>query len=228
MSLDLPPRRPLPDPDRMLREILAAGDGADSNSMSTGPARHVRRHRPVVAGVLVAAAALGATAVAVPMVLQRSGTVTASPGPTVVPSAAVHPTPVHPTPVHPTPGRLALGTTADLSYLTVRVDKVEHSPAFGIVADVGVCVRSLPAGSTATTFRVSWSQWSLVSGPIRTPAELRPVVGPPLTKAFPDGRDVPVGRCVTGRIPFNADEHSAVAEIRYQDAFGGTARWSGR
>ncbi len=219
MSLDLPPRRPLPAPERMLREILD-----DTAAEPTGRPRR----RAVLTGVLVAAAALGVTAVAVPVVLHRVGTVAATPSPTAQASGPVHPTPVHPTPVHPTTGTLALGDWAELPYVRVTVREATTSLPFGALVLAEVCVRGLPPDSTGDTLQVGWTSWTVTNVEGSATAELRQGPRPSKPpKLLPREADLRVGDCVSGWIPFNADEHSPVQSVRYSDALGETAAWDG-
>jgi hypothetical protein len=240
MPVQLLPHRALLDPDRMLREILAqnpAGDPAGIRSPGTAAetagatdalAARRRRRRSIIGGALVAAAAIVVTAVAVPSVIRHRDTLAGPAGPSVgVPTSA--PSAGRTTPTHPTTGRLALGRTATFEHFTVTVDRVEHSPTYGILVDVEVCVRSLPAGTSGTTTRVTWNPWTLANGEGRTTPSLRdaPSGVPETPSLFPRRADLGVGDCAIGLVPFNADEHSRVVAVFYANSFGDTAAWAG-
>lgn len=217
MPLQLPPQRSLPDPDRMLREILA-----DAEPVTTRP----RRRSRTVALVAVAATAVAVTAIGLPLAVHRqTTTVVTGPlirTPTPDPSSTLHPTPMQPN------LDLAVGQTASLDHVSVTVTKIDHSPALGIVVGARVCVRSVPKDEV--DIHVSWTPWSVTTPPDRhSNAELRP---PPPGygllngQAFPDGTNLRVGQCADGWIPFNADEHSASVTVTYADDHGNTAVWT--
>ena len=221
MPVQLPPLRSLPDPDRMLHEILTATADGD-------PAAPPRRQTRVARAVLIAAAAVAVTAVAVPVVLQqRRDTITAVPSPSAVAPTLPGPPAASPTPRHPTTGHLALGTTATLDQVNVTVSEVSHSPSFGILIKAEVCVRALPHAASAT--RVSWAPWTILDTQGTTTASLRQ--GPPgidePRNLFPREQLLHVGQCTSGWIPFDADEHGSVAAVLYADGLGGTAAWAG-
>ena len=219
MPLQLPPQRSLPDPDRMLHEILS-----DVGPEETGGRDRTGR---ILAGIAVAAVAVGVTAVAVPLAIHRHTTTVAAPtSPTVLAGSADPSSTVHPTPMQLNPP-LAVGQTASLDHVSVTVAKIDRSPSFGILVQARVCVRSLPTDEVAV--HVSWTPWSVSTPPDRlSHAELRP--GPPgsglLTEEFPDPTSLRVGQCASGWIPFNADEHSASVTVNYTDDLGNTAVWT--
>ncbi len=218
MPLQLPPQRSVPDPDRMLREVLSDVEPEQAGRGRTGR---------VLAGVAVAAVAVGVTAVAVPLAIHRQTTTVAAPtSPTVAATSAEPSSTVHPTPMQPD-RPLAVGQTASLDHLTVTVTKIDRSPAFGILVRARVCVRSLPKDEV--DIHVSWTPWSVTTPPDRhSYAELRP--GLPgsglLTDTFPDGRNLRVAQCAEGWIPFNADEHTASVTVNYADDLGNKAVWT--
>lgn len=221
MPLQLPPQRSVPDPDRMLREVLSDVEPEQAGRGRTGR---------VLAGVAVAAVAVGVTAVAVPLAIHRQTTTVAAPtSPTVAATSAEPSSTDHPTPMQLNQP-LAVGQTASLNHVAVTVTKIDRSPAFGILVRARVCVPSLrPEARGHVTARISWEPWSVTTPPDRrSPAELRP--GPPgsgvLADEFPNGTNLGAGRCAEGWIPFNADEHTASVTVNYADDLGNKAVWT--
>jgi hypothetical protein len=217
MPLQLPPQRSLPDPDRMLHDIVS-----DLGSKETDRGRT----RRVLAGVAVAAVAVGVTAVAVPLVIHRQNATVVA-GPSSPTSSVASATPQHST--RPTPGSRPYKSTAVFNRLTVTVTAVDRSVSYGILVRARVCAVPVPTASNDKGVRVSWASWSVTTPPDRhsTP-ELRagPPGAPPLTEEFPDGVDLLGGQCAQGWIPFNADEHAASVTVEYHNDMGDRAVWT--
>lgn len=220
MPVQLPPPRRLPDPERMLAEILS-GDG------NVVPIDRRRRRTRAVGALLVAAALVAVGAIAVPIVVHqaRSGTVAATPSSTPPSSPSSSPTPQE-----SAAGHLALGSALRFPHFTVTVSAVSHNPMFGILVRAEVCVRSLPPNPTGKTTRVSWDPWTVATGERRTTASLRkaPAGLDPPKHLFPRERYLRVGQCAGGWIPFNADEHANVVAVVYANSLGDTAAWAGQ
>lgn len=228
MNLQLPPERPLPNPDRMVDQILDT-----ERERLTAPARRgpwlalaaAAALAGIVVGVLLTnGGPLGRGPVGLPPTVNRSASPVATPTASRVVTPVPRPTPVATTPSSSplTGGSLALGETAVFEHFEVTVAQVD-SYVDRSAAEVKVCVRSLPPDPTGDTTRVSIDPWRVLAGPTELPAR---APRRPSPADYPVETFLRVGECAEGTIEFPApDPGLRLRAVRYLNFLGDRAEW---
>ena len=232
MNLQLPPERPLPQPDRMVEDILRSQPARAGSPVARRAWLALAAAAVLVgvaAGVLVSQrAVLGPGPVGVPSPVS-TGTVpvtkTPTPGPpSAAPRSSTSPSRRSASVPDRSEARLrTLGETAVFANFEVTVTQV-RSYVDRTAARAKVCVRALPPDPTGDTTRVSIDPWALVAGEggraARRPAS-------PSVSDYPVEAYLRVGQCVEGWIEFAAPPRDApVRSVRYENSLGDRADWA--
>ena len=230
MNLQLPPERPLPQPDRMVDDILRS-QPARAATLVARRAWLALAAAAVLVGVVAGVGVsqrtvLGPGPVGVPSPVS-TGTVpvTETPGPpSAVPRSSTSPSGRSVSVPDPSEARLrTLGETAVFANFEVTVTQV-RSYVDRTAARAKVCVRALPPDPTGETTRVSIDPWALVAGEVGRPAR-RPAS--PSVSDYPVEAYLRVGQCVEGWIEFSAPPWDApVRSVRYENSLGDRAEWA--
>jgi hypothetical protein len=213
MNLQLPPERKLPDPDRMLDEILTETEPSQLDLK-----RPSARGKVVWISGLATAAAVAITVAAIGV----AGTL-ADRKPDVATTVAPSPSVSSPS---ASAGKVPLGTAVTFDHFTVTVSTIRRSTQ-GVEVEATVCVRTLPPNPTGQTTRISWDPWTVATGehtyPARSADPSHPAKG-----AFPTESFRKAGQCAAGWLAFaDVPAQESVSSVLYANSLGDAAVWEG-
>lgn len=206
MTLQLPPSRTLPEPDRMLEAILT----------TPAPSQSVANRR--WSGPILVAAVLVLIALAV-IAFRPPPSEVAEPVATPTAPSSVRSTPAAgPGPTSPPTGGPTLrpGATAHFDDVDVTVVDVRTGEHGGTFVNAEVCLRNAPE----QTSQLGWDAWT-ITGSSRAVGPDARAVSEALRPVYPPQSSLAVGDCARGWVPFSVNRNS----ISYRDRSGRTATW---
>lgn len=202
MSLQLPPPRRLPEPDRMIETILRDEPVERARSpWAMGVAAAIVLI--LVAGGFAVAGLRNRAEVANPPMPSVSATTPATTGPVIPPGPYRKPR--------------KLGEGALFDHFVVHVTQSRWTEVRTLVILAEVCVRTLPPDPTGDTTRISWDPWHAGTSPPEPPVGLAADQTP-----FPRDTYAKVGQCVSGWLSF--DRPSSLV-VDYGNQLGDRADW---